>query len=263
MIDKLHTFVVLAYKESNFLEECIKSVINQRYNSKIVIATSTPCDFITKIAKKYDLEVIINKGEKGIGNDFDFAIKCSKTKLVTVAHQDDIYDFEYSYNIVKNYNKNEDAIILFSDYYEIKNGNKEFTNKNLKIKRILLTPLLIKKLGGLKFNKRMVIALGNAICCPAVTFNTSKIVFPVFASEFLCDVDWLAWERLSKLSGKFLFVNKKLMGHRIHEESTTTEIIKDNIRTKEDYIMFRKFWPNFIAKKLNKYYSKSEDNNSL
>ncbi len=31
----LHTFVVLAYKESIFLEDCIKSVINQRYRSNV------------------------------------------------------------------------------------------------------------------------------------------------------------------------------------------------------------------------------------
>ena len=27
---KLHTFVVLAYKESQYLEKCIKSVLNQK-----------------------------------------------------------------------------------------------------------------------------------------------------------------------------------------------------------------------------------------
>ena len=32
----LHTFVVLAYKESAYLEECIKSVLNQEYKSEVV-----------------------------------------------------------------------------------------------------------------------------------------------------------------------------------------------------------------------------------
>ena len=52
----LHTFVVLAYKESDLLEECIKSVLNQTIKTNVVIATSTPNDFITKLAKKYNLE---------------------------------------------------------------------------------------------------------------------------------------------------------------------------------------------------------------
>ena len=38
----IHTFVVLAYKESEYLEDCIKSTLNQKYKSDVVIATSTP-----------------------------------------------------------------------------------------------------------------------------------------------------------------------------------------------------------------------------
>ena len=34
MKDINHTFVILAYKESPLLEECIKSVLNQKYKSK-------------------------------------------------------------------------------------------------------------------------------------------------------------------------------------------------------------------------------------
>ena len=46
MKNSIHTFVVLAYKESNYLEDCIKSVLNQKYKSNVVIATSTPNKFI-------------------------------------------------------------------------------------------------------------------------------------------------------------------------------------------------------------------------
>src|SRR5574344_858984 len=231
----IHTFVVLAYKESEYLEDCIKSVINQKYKSNIVIATSTPNDFITKLAKKYKLNIIVNDNHKSIGADFDFAIKCGNTELVTIAHQDDIYDYDYSYDIVESYKNNKDAIILFPNYYEIKNNNKEYDNRNLKIKRILLKPLL----------------------------NINNIKYPIFDSDFKCDVDWNAWERLSKLDGKFIYINKYLMGHRIHEDSTTTEIIHDNIRTKEDLVMFKRFWPEFIAKIINHFYKNSEKNNNI
>lgn len=70
----MHTFVVLAYKESEYLEDCIKSVLNQKYPSKVVIATSTPNDYIKNIANKYSLEILINQNpSQGIGYDFDFA----------------------------------------------------------------------------------------------------------------------------------------------------------------------------------------------
>ena len=263
MKKSIHTFVVLAYKESKYLEECIKSVLNQKYKSNIVIATSTPNNYIKKLAKKYNLDVIINENSRGIGGDFDFAISCGKTELVTVAHQDDIYDYEYSFEIIKKYEKNKNSIIIFPDYYEIKNDLKVFTNTNLKIKRILLFPLRFNILNGRKFWKRRSLSLGCSICCPSVTFVKAKINLPLFEYDFKCDIDWHAWETLSKYKGNFSFINKCLMGHRVHEESTTTEIINDNKRTIEDLEMFKRFWPNFIAKFINKFYVKSEKNNNV
>lgn len=263
MEKSIHTFVVLAYKESKYLEECVKSVLNQKYKSNVVIATSTPNDYIKKIAKKYNLNIIINKNPRGIGGDFDFAISCGKTDVVTVAHQDDIYDYEYSYEVVSKYKKNPNSIIIFPDYYEIKNDKKVYTNTNLKIKRILLFPLRFNLLNSKKFWKRRSLSLGCSICCPAVTFVKDKIELPLFEYNFKCDIDWHAWETLSKKRGNFSFINNPLMGHRVHEESTTTEIINDHIRTKEDLIMFKRFWPGFIAKIINKFYVKSEKSNEV
>lgn len=196
----MHTYVVLAYKESEYLEECIKSVLNQKYPSKVVVATSTPNEFIQNIVRKYSLEIIVNPNPgRGIGYDFDFAVSCGKTKLATVAHQDDIYDYEYSDLIVKAYKKNQDSLIVFSDYYEIREEGKVYSNTNLKIKRILLFPLRSRFLASTKFGKRLSLRFGNAISCPAVTFDKDNInTNDIFKCDFVCDVDWYAWEKLSK-----------------------------------------------------------------
>lgn len=53
---KNHTFAILAYKESQYLEECIKSVMKQKDNSKVVIMTQTPNEFISKLAKNIILK---------------------------------------------------------------------------------------------------------------------------------------------------------------------------------------------------------------
>lgn len=259
-----HKFVVLAYKESEFLEDCIKSVLNQKYPSEVAIATTTPNKHIKDLAKKYKLQVFETK-HTTIGGDFDFAISCGeKTPLVTVAHQDDVYDSEYSARIVEAYKKaGRKAQIIFSDYYEIRNGKKVTTNTNLKIKRILLFPLRFRGLSGYKWAKRFVLKFGNAICCPAVTFNTGRIKLPVFEYDMTCDVDWHAWEVLSKKAGKFVFVNEKLMGHRIHEESETSNTINDDRRSAEDYEIYQRFWPKWLARKFTKAYKNSEKSNKV
>lgn len=258
----LHTFVVLAYKESPYLEECIKSVVKQNCSSNILIATTTKNSYISDLAKKYKLTIV--EGEhSNIGGDFDFAAHCANTPLVTVAHQDDIYERNYSEEIVKSFNKHPNSSIIFTDYFEIRNNKKVYTNTLLKIKRLLLAPMYIKKSLKSKFGKRSTLRFGNAICCPAVTFVIKNCPKDIFKSDLKCNIDWYAWEKLSKKKGAFTFVPKPLMGHRISEDSTTTSIINQGIRTKEDYEIFCRFWPKPIAKLLTKFYQRSEKSNSL
>ena len=258
----MHTFVVLAYKESEFLEECIKSCLNQSVKTDVVIATSTPNDYIKKLAKRYKLEIIVNNSsKKGIGYDFDFAKNVAYTKLVTIAHQDDIYDYTYAEEVINAYKKQPKSIIIFPDYYEIRKVGNVYKNLNLNIKKVLLFKLRLHCWSNWKFIKRSALRLGNAISCPAVTFVNDNCPKNVFESDMKCDIDWLAWERLSKEKGYFYYIHKPLMGHRIYIGSTTSAVLKDNGRTKEDLVMFKKFWPKGIAKILTKLYQNSEISN--
>ena len=257
-----HTFVILAYKESKYLEYCIESCLNQSISTNVIIATSTPNKHINELAKKYKLDVVVNKsGSKGIGYDFDFAQQTGKTKLVTVAHQDDIYDYNYAEEVIRAYEKQPKSIIIFPDYYEIKREGKVYKNLNLNIKQVLLFKLRFHGWSNLRFIKRSALRLGNAISCPAVTFVKDNCPEEIFASDMKCDIDWLAWERLSKTKGYFYYIHKALMGHRIYDESTTSKVLKDNGRIKEDYEMFCKFWVKPIAKILAKFYQLSEKSN--
>ena len=262
MKNNIHTFVVLAYKESEFLEECINSLLKQSIKTNIVIATSTMNNYIKNIAKKYNLNIIENNEKLGIGYDFDFAVNCVDTPLVTIAHQDDVYEKDYTKTIIKNYLKYKDSLIIFSDYFEIRDKKKVYSNKNLKIKRILLFPLLFKSLSKFKFIKRFCIRFGCAICCPSVTIVKDNCPKEIFSSKYRSNVDWQAWEKLSKLKGRFTYINIPLMGHRIHNESETSNVLRDNIRIEEDKRMFNKFWPKFISNILIKFYKKAEDSNN-
>ena len=49
---KDHTFVICAYKESAYLEECILSLKRQSIKSHLIMVTSTENDFIKEVAKK-------------------------------------------------------------------------------------------------------------------------------------------------------------------------------------------------------------------
>ncbi len=260
--NNIHTFVVLAYKESPYLETCLKSVLNQTANSNVIMATTTKNKFIETLANKYNLELFAGK-HTNIGGDFDFALSCSKTKLTTIAHQDDIYEPTYAEKVIKAYKKRPNSSIIFTDYFELRNEQKVYSNTNLKIKRFLLSPLKFSNITPPRWAKRFALKFGCAICCPAVTFVKTNCPQKIFTSDFKCNVDWSAWEKLSHNKHPFTFVSEPLMGHRISEASTTTEIINAGIRTKEDYEIFCRFWPTPIAKALTKFYQKSEKSNDL
>lgn len=258
-----HTFVICAYKESAFLEECIRSLKAQTMQSKIIAVTHTPSAFLDEMMAKYEIPLIVNHGEGGITQDWNFGLKQITTRFATVAHQDDVYEPDYLKTLLPLLRKAKKPIIAFSEYAEIRSGVKTTDVKMLKIKRFMLWPLRFRIFWPSRFVRRRILSMGDPICCPAVTFDLERVERPIFENNFRCAEDWEAWEKLSRLKGSFIYIAKPLVCHRIYEESTTSEVIKEGGRIEENYIMFRKFWPAPIARFINKFYTKSEDSNNL
>ena len=75
-----------------------------------------------------------------------------------------------------------------------------------------------------------------------------------------CKIADKTLEQLER-EGVFVFVPEILMYHRIHEGSETTAIIGDNSRSAEDLEMFRKFWPEGMARFLIRFYIFGERSN--
>lgn len=256
-----HTFVVCAYKESTYLEECLISLVSQIKKSKIIISTSTPNDHIRGLAEKYNIPLYINEGEAGITGDWNFATTLVDTKYLTIAHQDDVYEPTYSEEIIAKLEKAKNPIIAFSEYFEIRNGERVYKNKLLRVKRVLNFGFRFFKKS--RFVRRRSLSLGCCICCPSVTYATAVFSSFKFDKSFKFVCDWDAWERLSKMKGEFIYLKKPLMGHRIHEESETTNLTNNGRRALEELTMLKRFWPKFIAKSITIPYSKAKDSNEL
>lgn len=258
-----HTFVVCAYKKSEYLEECIQSLKNQTVMSTIIITTSTPNPFIEELARKYQCQFYVNDGIGGIANDWNFGLQNAKTKLATIAHQDDVYCAEYTERMLEAVNGVKAPLIFFSDYGELRNGERVTNTELLKIKRIMLLPLRIKGMSSKRWIRRRILSFGSPISCPTVTYCLTNLQRPIFAQHYRGGVDWEAWEKISRQKGDFVYSSQVLMYHRIHDASETSAIIKDSVRTEEDYEMFCKFWPKPIAKIIAQMYRKSQQSNEL
>jgi glycosyltransferase involved in cell wall biosynthesis len=258
-----HTFAICAYKESPYLEECIQSLLRQKSESKIIMATSTPNTCIQALAKRYNINLYINEGESGITQDWNYAYRMADTDLVTIAHQDDIYLEGYGEAVIEAMGSRKLPLIAFTDYGELRDGQRTISNTLLNIKRVMLLPLRFRGLWSSRFIRRRILSLGNPIACPAVTFMKKNLPEEIFTSGFRSDEDWEAWERLSKKRGEFLYLCQIGMFHRIHNDSETSAILGEHARSAEDYAMFCKFWPKSVARLLTRWYSKSEDSNQL
>ncbi len=256
-----HTWVICAYQESPYLEECILSLKKQTVTSCIQMITSTPNTHISGLAAKYDIPVKINTGKTGIGEDWNFGLGSAQTELITLAHQDDCYEPDYIQTMLLLMNHAADPILFFSNYFEIKNGQRTDMDRLLRIKRSMLIPVRI--FSGQRWARRLSISFGNPICCPSVTYRKSVLNGRKFSSGFQSNMDWEMMEGLSRVTGSFVYAPKPLMGHRIHEESTTSKLIGKNLRTQEDYEMMRKFWPDWAAKRLSRIYAASEKSNEV
>ena len=256
-----HTFVICAYKESEYLEECIKSIKNQEMESNIIMVTSTENDYIKNKAEKFNIPLYINNGKSGIGPDWNFGVGQAKTDYVTIIHQDDLYDKKYLKEIKENIDKKGEFVIAFTDYNEIKNGEVIPETKNLKIKKILLTP--VKFFPKSKFCKRLSLSFGSPICCPSVTLNTKIVGKQPYKIGMKCDLDWDTWIDFIKYKGRYTYINKPLMYHRIHEESETSALIENNVRLDEDFEILCQLWPKWIAKIIMHFYKNAIITNEI
>ncbi|MGT2844997.1 glycosyltransferase family A protein [Streptococcus hongkongensis] len=259
MLEKQHTFVICAYGESSFLEDCMQSLKAQTLKTKIICYTSTPNNLIKGVCQKYNIPLYSKEGG-GIGKDWNNALSFVDTQYVTIAHQDDIYLPDFSKLTMEAFEKNRDTAITYTDYAEYRNNKADAYTTNLKIKRNMLKTLSL--MPGSKFWRNRILAFGNAISCPAVTYNLAKLPEFSFKESFRTNLDWYAWYDISsRFNGRFEYVADILMYHRIHDESETSATISENVRSKEDLEMYLLFWPKWIARLLMVQYEKSQKSN--
>lgn len=260
-----HTFVIPAYKESPYLEQCIQNLLAQTVKSNVVITTSTPNNYILELAKKYQLPYHINEGNtKGIATDWNFALSKSTTPLATIAHQDDIYLPSFTETVIDSINaKGKDVLIAFTNYQDLIGTEARGLSLNHVVKKILLFPFLFKKNIDSIFFKKLVLAFGDPIGCPTVTFNLSKLQSFSFSNKYDCILDWFAWYELAAQKGSFLYINQSLMLHRIHAGSETTNLIENGKRKAEEKALFSLIWGKQLAKIITAIYAIGHKQNKV
>ena len=249
-------FVIPAYGESPFLEDCVKSLLLQTMPINIVIATSTPNAIIRTVAEKYQLLLIENNIRASIADDWTFALSADKSsEMVVLAHQDDLYTTTYAEEVMAFYVRNKGVGIIFTDSYELIGSRLARFNKRELVKKLLR---IIAFCGVDHINTtmryRLLLGFGCPIPCPSVIFSRYVCESFRFDSHFTVNLDWAAWTKLAYLKTSIGYIRKPLIIHRIHDKAQTQAAIQDSSRSKEDNQMFCQFWPKPIATILSLIY---------
>ena len=252
-----HTFVICAYRESEHLEACIRSLLKQTVPPTVKMVTSTPNEHITGLAKKYDIDLFVREGKSDICADWNFAYDAAETEWMTVAHQDDIYDERYLEVFLDTIKKYPEAIAYTCDYIPIKNGQIGPRDINSKLRRLLRSPIKNPRRASSRFWKRNILRFGNSVCCPCVAYHKSVLGPSFFTSDLKFDIDWDTFYKIAGMDGMFAYRDEPLTYYRVYDGATTKEWIVNHTREREDIYMFRKFWPGWFANFLVIFYKKA------
>lgn len=250
---KKHSFVICAYNESPYLEKCVLSLMDQedKTDSDILMCTSTPNEYVRRVADKYGIPLIVNPEKGDIQSDWNFAYNSCDSQYITLVHQDDVYSREYSKHLFEAVRKFDDILIFYSSYRALvttEHSEEVQNDVNCRLRNLLSFPMRFSALQKKKSWKRAVLRWGNSICCSSVTYNKAMLGnMDVFQSQLRYSLDWDTYLSLAGLAGRFYYDRTVLTYFRIHKRSTSMLCIENEMREKEDYIMFCKMWPKAFA----------------
>ena len=260
-----HTFAVCAYKENPYLESTVQSLLNQSMASSVIISTSTPNAYIETVAQKLDVPMVVNPNPHYAGDDWNYAYDAADTPLVTVAHQDDYYESGFAAAILGAANQYDadELQVLFTDYYEIRDGERVDSNMLLAIKRMMNSPFKHAALNGSRFVKKRVLSFGNPVCCPAMTMVKRNLGPSVFDTTLRDSCDYKTLVELAFRGGRFVYVPQRLVGHRIYAGSATSKNLGEGIRQPENVEIMSMLWPPSVARAIARVYALSEKSNRM
>ena len=251
-MDGAHAFVVPAFGRPPWLAECLESLQQQTVRSRILIATSTPNEHITEIARRSGIEVRVNPTSAGIASDWNFAIVLAPARWVTLAHQDDWYAPTYTERCLTAAARSRAPLMVFSSALE--RTTDRAVTQHPRIKRLLCeTAFLGQPTIGSSWRKRLLLSFGDPIPCPTVMLNRALRPGFLFPPGFDTALDWAAWLDLARQPGDFVYVREPLVHRRVHPSSATHVHLAS--RKEEDERVLKSLWPAPIAGLIGRLYA--------
>jgi glycosyltransferase involved in cell wall biosynthesis len=135
-MEELISVIVPVYNTEQYLDRCIKSVVNQTYkNLEIILINDDSIDDSINILEKWKNKdnriIVINKKHEGLSETRNVGIEKSTGKYISFVDSDDEIDLDMYEKLVSNFNNDVDMV--YCDFRRKKNGT---ANEDLKVQEI-------------------------------------------------------------------------------------------------------------------------------
>lgn len=128
----LVTIITVVYNGEKYLEQTIKSVINQTYqNIEYIIIDGGSTDSTLDIIKKYEkyISYWVSEPDKGLYDAMNKGIGIAKGELIGMINSDDWYELNIVEIMTEAYKNNPTKSIFHADRYDIDDGENRTIKK--------------------------------------------------------------------------------------------------------------------------------------
>ena len=202
-----------SYNQGNFIEQTIKSVLNQNYpNLEYIIVDGGSTDGTLEILRKYDTKIIWkSEKDKGLADAINKGLRLATGEIVAYINSDDIYATGALEKIGRFFQENPQTMWACGKCKIIREDGEEIFRSITWFKNFWL-----KKYS---YNKLLVI---NFISQPAV-FWRRKLIEDIkfFNCNLNFAMDYEYWVRIGKKYNPAV-INEYLASFRIHSKSKGT-----------------------------------------
>lgn len=218
----LISVLIVVYNGAKYLEDALRSVLNQTYkNIELIVIDGNSTDGTQGILKKYNnqIDYWISEPDSGQSSAFNKGFSLCNGGLLTWLNSDELYIPDAIEKVVNTYNKNE--------RYSWFTAGVVFTDKELNIIKMR------KGEGGGRLLKN----LGVLNVYGSSTFFTKDLFYRAGGMNedlhFTMDTD--LWWRFSNMGESFCRVKNYLCLYRLHEGSKTANYVVTGQKRKPEH----------------------------
>ena len=219
------------YNSENYLEQCIKSVLEQNFqNFELILINDGSNDNSFEIAQKFKQDKrikIFSKENEGQGTARNYALKKAQGEIIIYLDSDDWLEKNALFKICQKYKQNNPDIIFFNAY-------KFFEETKIKNEYRFIDSYF------LRYNENTF----SIKIAPDVIFNTGGLPFRAYRKDFLAESnieysntrfieDSEFYIKALLCADKITCLNEYLVNYRVHKNSTTFTQ-NNRIKTIED-----------------------------